>query len=97
MSCNLSSDGSFESDKYEAASLDYGFNWDEYLESGETIISSVWEQDGDVTLSDEANTSTQTKVVISGGTISTIKIKVTNRVTTSAGRIDERNIFLCIK
>jgi hypothetical protein len=84
------------------ATLDYGFDWEApadeggpYLESAETISASVWTvPDGLTEVSDEADDTT-TKVWISGGTAGN-SYTVSNKITTSEGRIDERSFVIIV-
>lgn len=70
--------------------LDYGFDWAERLEPGETIVTSTWfinEALPEIELSDESVVSNRyTLVWISGGAVGE-RYSVTNRLTTSVGRI----------
>jgi len=83
--------------KDPAAKLDYVRNWADWLDEDETIAASTWDvAEGDVTLSAESNTTATTKVWVEGGTLGSDAV-ITNQVTTSAGRIDERSIRLLIR
>jgi hypothetical protein len=76
------------------ATLDYGFDWSDWLteSDADTISSSTWEVSptGSLTIDSEDNTSTTTKVWLSGGIIGT-KYTVTNRIVTNGGRTDDRS------
>lgn len=74
------------------AVLDYVVDWSDWLEDGETISShSVAVASGDVTIDSDSHTDTLTVAWVSGGTKPS---KVRHRVTTSAGRTDDRTISL---
>lgn len=81
--------------KDPGAILDYGFDWSQWLAAGETIAISEWEVDEGLTGSMEANTSTATQIRLAGGTVGTT-YRAINRVTTTAGQVDERTISVRI-
>lgn len=84
--------------KDPSAVLDYGFDWTErdWLEAGETITASTWaitEPSGEdpILLVEDSETSdtTTTTIWLSAGTVGKT-YSVTNHITTSAGRQDDR-------
>lgn len=75
------------------ANLDYTIDWSRYLVSGETISVSSWVVPAGVTKGSDTINSPLTTVWISGGTAGT-SYSITNRITTSAGRIDDRTFTL---
>jgi len=86
--------------KDKDAVLDWGFDWNDpdavggpWLEAGETLTTSQWivpdDPDGIVVDSD-THTDTTTTVWLSGGTVNTVYL-VTNRITTTGGRTDDRS------
>jgi len=84
------------------ARLDYGFDWDAaapigpWLADGETILTSTWDVPAGLTLDAESNDDTQTIVWITGGTAGN-SYTLTNRITTSAGRTDDRSIIIIVE
>lgn len=79
------------------ANLDYEYDWSGWLTPvNDTIATSVWIVPDGLTKTDEANTTTTATVWISGGTAGT-NYTVTNRITTTNGRIDDRSITLRCK
>lgn len=78
------------------AVLDYGFDWTAWLEAGETIATSTWTADEGITVGDSAIGTGTTKVWLSGGTDGT-EYLVTNEITTSAGRTDDRSIRVIVR
>ena len=77
--------------------IDYGFNWAAWLATGETIASSVWVITSGVTADSDDNDTTTTSVTLSGGTVGTT-YTLTNRITTSAGRTEDRSMFVyCVE
>jgi hypothetical protein len=68
--------------------LDYQFNWTSCLEAGETIATSEYTTTGSVTISDESISGALTTFWLSGG-ISGEACDITNRITTSEGRIHD--------
>jgi hypothetical protein len=87
----------YQYEKTPAAVLNYGRDWSDWLEPGDRIIASTWTADqanSDTALHVESSgfTNTSTVVVLSGGTLG-VRYKVTNRVTTAAGYVDERSAY----
>lgn len=83
----------FKITKDPNAVLDYGFDWSGWLQDGETISDSEWSVDGTgLTIESDTNDDTSTTVWLSGGTVRSYPYTVTNRITTSAGRTDDRSI-----
>jgi hypothetical protein len=77
--------------------LDYQFNWADRLEEGETIFTSTFiVGEGDVEISDPEVNGALTKVWVSGGTAGSRNV-VTNRITTSAGRVYDYSAALRIR
>ncbi len=75
--------------------LDFGFDWSAWLGT-DAITASVWMADAGLTLTGDAFDATKTTVWVEGGTAGE-KLSATNRITTAAGRIDDRTIVITIK
>jgi len=75
------------------AILDYGFNWVEWLEEGETIVSAVWIIPNGISLDSQAESTIETLAWLSGGTVG-ISYNITCHITTSAGREDDRTLTI---
>lgn len=75
------------------AVLDWKWDWSAWLATGETISASTMTASAGITINSSTNTSTTATVWLSGGTPGTPYL-VSNRITTSAGRIDERSITI---
>jgi len=75
--------------------LDYKFDWSSWLDAGETItVSTVTTPAGIIKDSDSiTDTNTSVTVWLSGG-IAGVNYKIANKITTSAGRTDERSIII---
>ena len=83
--------------KDPAADLDYSFDWTAWL-NGDTIVTSTWTlQTGSGMTSHATSISggDHTITWLSGGTIGG-PYRVTNRITTTAGRIDDRSFEVTI-
>lgn len=80
------------------ATLDYGVDWSVYLTSGETITASSWivTPTGDLTTSAPSYMDDSTQVSLSGGIAGKI-YRVTNRITTSLGRSDDRSFTIRVE
>lgn len=76
------------------ALVDYSVNWSRWLD-GDEIASSTWLVPAGLTNEGEDNTTTTATIWLSGGTIGT-SYTVTNRITTVAGRTDDRSFTLTI-
>ena len=74
------------------ATLDYGVDWRDWLESGETIASVEWTVESGLTSGTESESGGIAKVWLSGGTVDNTYL-VTCRVTTSnsPARIEDRS------
>lgn len=81
--------------KAAEANLDYPLDWSEWLGS-DTIATSTWSADDDLTISGESNTNTVATCFIAGGTLGKEYI-VTNHITTAGDREDERSFRLLIE
>lgn len=95
------------SDYYEhdpEAVLDYSVDWkhktpgsrvagnaDGWLGAGETIVASTWSVPAGLTKNTDANADGKATVWITGGLPGT-SYRVTNHITTSAGRQDQRSL-----
>ena len=84
--------------KDPGAVLDYSINWaGGYLQSGETLSSSIWTIfPADMTQNSASNAAGVTSITVSGGAVGQI-YQLTNRITTSQGRTDERSITVRVE
>lgn len=77
------------------AKLDYKIDWSDWLD-GDTISTSTWIVPSGITEESSTNTNTTTTIWLSGGTHA-VKYKVVNRITTAAGRIEDRSFHVKIQ
>jgi uncharacterized protein YebE (UPF0316 family) len=75
--------------------LDYGWDWTPWLDTGETITTATITPDPGITVQSQSNTTTGVTVWLAGGTDGT-RYSIACRVTTSAGRTDERTIKVTV-
>lgn len=75
----------------EAFAIDYGAD---YLDTGETIVTSTWTVPTGLTKVAESKTTTVAKVLISGGTVGQI-YEITNTIATNTS--PPRNPSECIR
>lgn len=75
------------------ATLDWTMDWNEWLGPLETIAQSTWEVSPGITIVTESNTQKTAVVWLSGGTEGQV-YRITNRITSSDGRIDDRSFTL---
>lgn len=83
------------------ATLDYAFVWTDYLaDITDTIAAVEFVVDPSLTITNEDFDSHTATVWLSGGTVPAAgvanELRVTCRITTTEGRIDDRSIFLKI-
>jgi len=74
------------------AVLDYGFDWEEWLD-GDTIDTSTWTPPAGITKDSDSKTTLTTTVVLSGGTAGQW-YAVLNRITTAGGLTDDRTLMV---
>ena len=79
--------------KDPSAVLDYVFDWTEWLAAAETITDHTITADTGITADSSTEDAGKVIVWLSGGTAG-INYKVACLVTTSAGRTDERTIWI---
>ena len=79
--------------KDPSAVLDYVFDWTEWLATVETITDHTITADTGITVDSSTELDGKVTVWLSGGTAG-INYKVACLITTSAGRTDERTIWI---
>ena len=79
--------------KDPSAVLDYVFDWTGWLATGETITDHTITADTGITVDSSTKDAGKVTVWLSGGTAG-INYKVASKITTSAGRTDERAIWV---
>jgi hypothetical protein len=78
------------------AVLDYSVDWSKWL-AGDQIETSAWSvSDPALEATDESNTTTRTTVWLSGGAVGQ-SYTVTNCITTTGGRTDERSLVIQVQ
>ena len=77
------------------AVLDYSVDWSRWLD-GDTIATSVWTVPAGLTKVSDTNTTTKTTVWLSGGTADQ-SYTVTNRITTTGGRTEDRSFIVKVE
>jgi hypothetical protein len=81
--------------KDPSANKDYWVDWAPFL-AGDTIQTSVWTVPTGLTKGVDSKTDTTTTVWLSGGTLGANYV-VVNRVTTAAGRIEDKSLYFYIR
>jgi len=79
--------------KDPSAVLDYVFDWTGWLATGETITDHTITADTGITVDSSAESDGKVTVWLSGGTAGE-NYKVACLITTTAGRTDERTIWI---
>lgn len=78
------------------AVLDYSVDWSKWL-AGDQIETSTWSvSDPAIEASGDSNTTTRTTVWLAGG-VAGQSYTVTNRITTTGGRTDDRSLVLQVQ
>lgn len=78
------------------ATLDYTFDWGEYLALiSDTLALAEFLVDGTLVVVSQTFTPTAAQAFVSGGTIDDTET-LTCRITTTGGRIDDRSVYLKI-
>jgi len=78
------------------AVLDYAIEWSRWL-AGDQIETSAWSvSDSTLEAANDSNTATRATIWLSGG-VSGQSYTVTNRITTSGGRTDERSFVIQVQ
>jgi hypothetical protein len=79
------------------ALLDYTFDWTPFLETiSDSIETVTYQLSAGLTQTRISNTQTQARSFVSGGVLGTTG-SITCRISTVAGRVDERTIYLKIE
>ena len=79
--------------KDPSAVLDYAFDWTGWLAAGETIVGHTITADTGITVDSSTELDGKVTVWLSGGTAGK-NYKVACKITTSAGRTDERTLWI---
>lgn len=83
--------------KDPGATLDFYIEWASWLSTGDAVSDADWTADTGITIGSgeyaPSVSGTKATVWLSGGTAGT-KYRVTCRLTTTAGRIDDRSITI---
>lgn len=77
------------------AVLDYGFDWSDWLATGETISTSTWTVESGITKDSDSKTATITSIWLSGGTAGE-RYRISNKIVTNASRTDERSFVVSV-
>jgi len=85
----------FAAVKDPQATLDYQFNWSAWLTS-DTISAVTWTVPAGITQTAATNTTTTATIWLSAGTVGT-RYTIVCRITTTAGRIDERSLIVSVQ
>jgi hypothetical protein len=78
------------------ADLDYTVDWSVWLPAGDTISVSAWTVPGGLTSDQASNTTTTAKIWLQSGTVGTA-YTVSNRITTTAGRVNDQSFIVVIE
>ena len=76
--------------------LDIGINWGDWLNQGDTIITSEWTADPEITISRQQLTTTSTSCYIAGG-VDGKTYRIFNKITTDNDLVESRFITISIE
>ena len=76
--------------------LDYPFDWAEYLAPISDVIDSASFEVVGLTLDSQSNTTTTATAIVSGGVAGVTGV-LTSTITTAQGRIVQRSIYIKIR
>lgn len=82
--------------KDPGATLDYAFDWTDWLGDGETITGTSWTVPAGLNKVSESASAYVSVCRISGGTVG-VNYTVTCQITTSEGEIDRRSLQLTVQ
>lgn len=82
-------------DKDPDAILDYTVDWSRWLDT-DTILTSQWTVPTGLTQASSSNTATSATAWLSGGAAGQ-SYTVTNRITTTGGRTDDRSFTIRVE
>lgn len=82
--------------KDPGAKLDYHFDWEAWLDQSEVITASEFLVSSGLTVVSQTFLTTNTTVWLEGGRSGQV-YNVTNRITTSDSRIDERSVTIRVR
>lgn len=75
------------------ARVDFTVDWSRWLADGETINESTWVVPAGLELDTQGNLDATATVWLTGGTPRQT-YTVTNQITTTEGRVDQRSIYI---
>lgn len=78
------------------ATLDFTWDWSDWLASGDSIASVSAVATTGITVANQTNTTTSHTIWLSGGTAGT-QYTVTSRITTAGGRTDDRSVQIRVE
>ena len=76
--------------------LDIGINWADWLNQGDTIATSEWTADPEITISRQQLTTTSTSCYIAGG-VDGKTYRIFNKITTDNDLVESRFITISIE
>ena len=82
--------------KDPGATLDYEWDWSNWLATDETITSATISAPSGLTLNSQSNTDTTATCWLTGGTPG-VRYSVVCHIVTTDGRTDERSIFIDVQ
>jgi len=82
--------------KDPSAALDYGFDWSDWLTSGEVLSASAWTVPTGINNDNDSRGTDTTVIWLSGGTAGQ-SYTIACKVTTDDGRIDERSFVIQVE
>jgi hypothetical protein len=78
------------------AVLDYAVDWSAWLTSAETIVSALVLADDGITVDSDSYDGGIHTIWLSGGEVGR-NYRITSRITTSQGRVDDRTMLIRVR
>lgn len=75
------------------STVNYGFDWSDWLANGESIVASDWLLPGDLSETSKSIVTGNTTILLSGG-VAGEEYVVTNRITTNLGQTEDRSMLI---
>lgn len=77
--------------------LDYSVDWAKWLVEEDTIATSTWTVPAGLTKDSDSHTDTTATVWLSGGGAINTQYEITNRITTTQGRTEDKSFPITMR
>lgn len=77
------------------STIDFAIDWNQWLVN-DVVTASSWEVPAAFTIQSEGVTENVTRAFLTGG-VANLDYTITNRITTSGGRIEDRSVLVQVR